>query len=63
MSTVPTAGLRVQVTAVFPVPVTVAVNCCVVFAVSVTGPGPIETVMPCVVLVKFAVQVDSRTAP
>jgi hypothetical protein len=44
--TVPTAGLRDHVTAVFAVPVTVAVNCCVCVAVSGTDAGAGVTQTP-----------------
>jgi hypothetical protein len=40
---VPTAGLRLQLTAVFGVPVTVAVNCCACPAFSVTVAGLTDT--------------------
>jgi hypothetical protein len=52
---VPTAGVRVQVTAVLADPVTTAVNCCVALALKLTLPGLTEMlkVWPCAV--KFAV--------
>ena len=41
--TVPTAGLTVHVTAVFELPVTVAVSCCVWLAISVAVSGLMVT--------------------